>query len=65
MNEHWLIELCLAKQRQADFRREAEQFALERAVSASGKSEGWIARLLGAWGRRPGLARESKPALSE
>jgi hypothetical protein len=65
MNEHWSIELWLAKQRQAELLREAEQIALERAVSASGQSQGWYARLLAAWGRRLELARASKPAMSE
>ena len=65
MNEHWSIALLLAKERQAEFRREAQQIALERAVSASGQSLGWIARLRAAWGRRLEPARASKPALSE
>ena len=66
MSWHPETLLLLAKDRQAECLREAQQIALaERAAKASGRAPSLIPRLLAAWGRRVGFARAGKPALSE
>ena len=56
----------LAKDRQAEYLRDAQRIALaERAARASGAAPGLISRLLTAWSRRGASARASAPALSE
>jgi hypothetical protein len=66
MAEHWSIIELLAKERQAEYRRQAQEIALaERAARASGDAGSLIWRLLAACARRVPLARASKPALSE
>lgn len=66
MDLHPSTFLLLARDRQAEYLREAQRIALaERAARASGQGPGLISRLLAAWGRRIAAARASKPALSE
>jgi hypothetical protein len=66
MAEHWSVIEFLAKERQAEYWRQAQQIALaERAAKASGDQGSLIWRLLAALARRVALARAGKPALSE
>jgi len=66
MQEHWSVRLLLAKQKQAQYRLEAQQAALVRQVlGASGeRRESLISRLLAACSRRVVPAR-AKSALNE
>jgi hypothetical protein len=66
MAEHWSLIELLAKERQAEYLRQAREIALaERAAKASGDSGSLIWRLLAASVRRLSLARANKPALSK
>jgi len=66
MLPHWSAIEFLAKERQAECLRQAQQIALaELAARASGDAGGLIWRVLAALGRRAALARANKPALSE
>lgn len=66
MAEHWSVIELLAKDRQAEYLRQAREIQLaERVARASGDSGSLIWRLLAAGVRRLALARADKPALSE
>jgi len=63
---HWRTLEFLAKQRRAEYEREAQQYALAESFGrGSTQGPGLIARLLAAWSRRAAPARATEPVLSE